>query len=240
MIIEVPAPLVSLTPYVIIGGKKDGLFNKYIEDHPYVEKRKEAGFVGKVNVEKGRLASLLVFPLEEVRYDLVFEEGEIKYNPKSLRYVNKVVVIYNEDGVFEIVGMNSRNRGIIRNILEKLSEELNIDIRHHQVLTPESIEYILKFQKKDDLNISRLAYNLEEKGEKIKRYEYASDLTHRLIELGKDHSDILSIAGYTAMAGTKMSFNIRKDGNVTIYNMVKKPLIWNNVFRFLDKIIYMK
>jgi len=239
MMIEVPTPLVSLSPFKIINGKNGDQFKEYIEAHPFSEK-KEFGFTGKFYLEKGRLSSLMLFPLEEVRYDVVLDSGEIKYCPKSLKYVNKALIIYNENGFFEIVGMNSKNKSIIKKALDELCENLNLTIEPHPIFTLKLVSYLLKLNKNQELTISRLAYNIQEAGEKIKRYEFASDLSRRLIEMEQSHPEILGIAGETIMTGTRMSFIIRKGGSVIVYNKIKTPLIWNDIFQFIDNIIYME
>ena len=234
--IEVPVPLVSVTSYEIKNSKKDW-FGEYVETHNYEQKENGTGFIDQVYLEKSRIASLFLCPLEVLRYDVQFNEG-IKYLPKKKQYLDTVIFIYNDSEMLEIIGMNSRNYKTIRRVLNDMEKGSDMEFRRHLILSPEIFQYLIEIHKEDKVMVSRLAYYLSEKGQSIKRYEYGQDLTHRLSELKDQYMDLFAIGGNINLGDLRISFYARKNGRTILYNMVKTPLTWNNVFDFLDNIIY--
>ncbi len=235
--IEVPAPLVSLSLYEVDLQDQEQ-FNKYVKKHKYDDKDNNVGFAGGIYLDKSRIAYILLFNLEEVRYNVGFKQDQINYTPLKFNYIDKAIIIFNTSGCLEIIGENTRNEKIIKNMLSGIKDELKIDINHHPILSTKTMLSIGNLLNKGDIVVSRLAYHMESKN--IKRYEYGSNLTARFENCLKNSSEIFAIAGAKKMGNINISFYAKKYGRIIIYNMVKTPLIWNNIFQFIDEFIYQR
>lgn len=232
-IIDVPPQVISISPYHVKWDKKK--FIKYVESNKYPNESKNEGFTKYQILEKGRIASIMLFPMENTIYNVTIKNDNIVYEPKKIKYFDKIIWIYNDIGLLELVGITSKNISIIRSSLRYLGTEVGIDINPSQTLNKGIIKNIAIASKDGSLQLKKIGYLTSINNIKTKHYEYGTEVSNRLIEI--EPEKILAVGGSVELTNVKITFHLSRYGKLILYNRVKTPLLWNNIFIFLDKFI---